>query len=125
MRSTLINGIQIHHRLDGPTDGPVVVFSNSLGTDLRVWDGVLEHLPNRFRILRYDTRGHGLSDAPEGDYDMGDLVKDAGDLMEHLGLSDVLFVGLSIGGITAQGLAAERPHLFKGAVFMDTAAKIG
>ncbi|MEO1549731.1 MAG: 3-oxoadipate enol-lactonase [Pseudomonadota bacterium] len=125
MRSALINGIQIHYRLDGPQDGPVLVFSNSLGTDLRVWDGLLSHLPPGYRILRYDTRGHGLSDAPHGEYDMADLVRDAGDLIAHLGLGPVVFVGLSIGGLIAQGLAAERPGLLRGAVFMDTAAKIG
>ena len=70
-------------------------------------------------------RGHGLSDAPEGDYFMGDLVADAAGLMDDLGLRDAVFVGLSIGGVVAQGLAAERPDLVRAAVLSNTAAKIG
>ena len=70
-------------------------------------------------------RGHGLSDAPEGDYFMGDLVADAAALMEATGFRDAVFVGLSIGGVVAQGLAAERPDLVRAAVLSNTAAKIG
>ena len=70
-------------------------------------------------------RGHGLSDAPEGDYFMGDLAADAAGLMEALGFRDAIFVGLSIGGVVAQGLAAERPDLVRAVVLSNTAAKIG
>ena len=71
--------------VSGDPDGLPVVFANSLGTDLRVWDPLLPHLPAGLRIVRYDMRGHGLSDAPEGDYWMGDLVADAAGLMDALG----------------------------------------
>lgn len=125
MRVALINSVRLHHAVDGTLSGPVVAFANSLGTDLRVWDALLPHLPPGVRTLRYDMRGHGLSDAPEGDYWMGDLVADAAGLLDHLGLTGVTFVGLSIGGAVAQGLAAERPDLVRAMVLSNTAAKIG
>ena len=111
--------------LGGDPDGLPVVFANSLGTDLRVWDPLLPHLPRGLRIIRYDMRGHGLSDGPEGDYFMGDLVADAAALLDVLGIKGAVFVGLSIGGVVAQGLASERPDLLRAVVLSNTAAKIG
>lgn len=125
MHAATVNGIRLHYSVTGDPDGVPVVFANSLGTDFRVWDGVVGHLPAGLRIVRYDKRGHGLSDAPEGDYYMGDLVADAAALIEHLGLGPVVFAGLSIGGVIAQGLAAERPDLVRALVLSNTAAKIG
>jgi 3-oxoadipate enol-lactonase len=125
MRIANLGNVRIHYSEDGDPNGLPVVFANSLGTDLRVWDPLLPHLPAGLRILRYDMRGHGLSDAPEGDYFMGDLVGDAGRLMDALGYRGAVFVGLSIGGVVAQGLAAERPDLVRAAVLSNTAAKIG
>lgn len=125
MRITRINSVLMHHAEEGDPQGRPVVFANSLGTDLRVWDPVIAHLPPGLRIIRYDMRGHGLSDAPGGAYFMGDLVGDAAGLIEHLGARDAVFVGLSIGGVVAQGLAAERPDLLSAAVLCCTAAKIG
>ena len=125
MQVRTVNGVRLHCRVEGDFDGAPVVFANSLGTDLRVWDRLLPLLPAGLRVLRYDMRGHGLSDAPEGDYFMGDLVADAAGLMEALGFRDAIFVGLSIGGVVAQGLAAERPDLVRAAVLSNTAAKIG
>ena len=125
MQVAKVNSIRLHYQDTGPRDGLPLVFGNSLGTDFRIWDAVLPHLPEGLRIVRYDMRGHGLSDAPEGDYWMGDLVADAADLIDHLGLANAVFVGLSIGGAVAQGLAAERPDLLRAAVLLDTAAKLG
>ncbi|TPE49216.1 3-oxoadipate enol-lactonase [Amaricoccus solimangrovi] len=125
MKMAEINGLTVHYTDEGAADGPAVVFANSLGTDLRVWDAVVPLLPRGLRVIRYDKRGHGLTDAPNGDYYMGDLVADAAGLIGHLGLRDVLFVGLSIGGVIAQGLAAERPDLVRGIVLSNTAPKIG
>ena len=119
------NGVRLHVADDGPRDGFPVVFSNSLGTDLRLWDQMLPLLPDGLRLIRYDKRGHGLSDCPLAPYHMGDLVKDAAGVMETFGVNNALFVGLSIGGIIAQGLAAERPDLVRAIVLADTAAKIG
>lgn len=125
MQVAQINSIRLHHAVSGDPDGIPVVFANSLGTDFRIWDRVLPLLPAGLRVLRYDMRGHGLSDAPEGDYFMGDLVADAAGLMDALGFKDAVFVGLSIGGVVAQGLAVERPDLVRAAVLSNTAAKIG
>ena len=120
-----LNGITMHYADQGDPDGPVVVFSNSLGTDFRLWDQLLPLLPKSLRLIRYDTRGHGLTSAPDGDYFMGDLVADAAALLDHLQVKNCVFVGLSIGGMIAQGLAAERMDLVRAMVLSNTAAKIG
>ncbi len=125
MQALNINGCVMHVRVDGPDQGRPVVFSNSLGTDLRVWDPILPFVPSNWRVIRYDTRGHGLSGAPKGPYHMGDLVSDAAGLLDELNVGPVTFVGLSIGGIIAQGLAAERPDLIEKLVLSNTACKIG
>lgn len=125
MRVATIGGLRVHWQEDGDPGGVPVVFANSLGTDLRVWDALLPLLPPGLRIIRYDLRGHGLTDAPEGEYYMGDLVGDVAGLIDQLRLGPVIFVGLSIGGVIAQGLAAERPDLVRAAVLSNTAAKIG
>ena len=125
MRIARVNGLRLHHALSGPEDGAPVVLAGSPGTDLRVWDALLPHLPVGLRVLRYDGRGHGLSDAPAGPYPMGELVADLAGLMDHLGMRGALVVGLSIGGVVAQGLAAERPDLARALVLVCTAAKIG
>ena len=114
-----------HYRDEGPSDGPAVVFANSLGTDFRLWDKVVARLPATLRLIRYDKRGHGLSDCPPGPYAMGALVRDAEALLDHLGVSDAVFVGLSIGGMIAQGLAVKRLDQLRAMVISNTAAKIG
>ncbi len=125
MQMVELNGITVHYADQGDPNGAPVVFSNSLGTDFRLWDRLLPHLPKGLRLIRYDTRGHGLTSAPDGDYFMGDLVGDAAALLDHLGVKNCIFVGLSIGGMIAQGLAAERLDLVRGLVLSNTAAKIG
>lgn len=125
MQSARINGQIMHFCVSGPQGGHPVVLANSLGTDLRVWDPMLPHMAQDLTIIRYDKRGHGLSAAPPPPYHMGDLVQDAAGLMDHLGIRGATFVGLSIGGLIAQGLAAERPDLVRNMVLMDTAARIG
>jgi 3-oxoadipate enol-lactonase len=120
-----LNGTGLHYRLDGPAQGAPVVFLNPLGTDLRVWDGLLPLLPPDLRLLRVDTRGHGLSDCPPGPYRMGALVSDIEALLDHLGLKAVCLVGVSLGGMIAQGLAAKRLDLVRTLVLSNTAAKIG
>lgn len=117
-------GIALHYRDEGPRSGPAVVFSNSLGTNLALWDPILPLLPAGLRIIRYDMRGHGQSDVPNPPYTMGALVSDAEHLMDQLQVQDALFVGLSVGGLVAQGLAAKRRDLMRGMVLSNTAAKI-
>ena len=120
-----LDDVAVHYRVDGDPAGKPVVFANSLGTDFRLWDKVVAHLPEGLRLIRYDKRGHGLSSAPPQPYAMGTLVRDAERLMDHLGVKDALFVGLSIGGMIAQGLAVKRPDLIGSVVLSNTAAKIG
>lgn len=119
------NGVGLHHADQGPEDGPAVMFANSLGTDLRLWDALLPLLPQGLRLIRYDKRGHGLSAAPPGPYSIAGLAEDAAGLIEGLGLRDVVFVGLSIGGLIGQALAARRPDLLRALVISNSAAKIG
>ena len=125
MPIAFLNDVHIHYRDEGPRDGPAVVFSNSLGTDLHLWDGLLPHLPEGLRIIRYDTRGHGLSDAPAPPYAMGALITDLERLLDHLEVSEAVVVGVSLGGMTAQGLAVKRLDLVRGMVLSNTGAKIG
>lgn len=117
--------LALHHEESGPADGPVVVFAHALGANLRLWDGVVAQLPNSLRVICMDMRGHGASPCPEGPYYMGDLVADAARLLDRLGARDCVFVGLSIGGMIAQGLAAERLDLVRAMVLSNTAVKIG
>ena len=120
-----VNGVTLHYSDQGPKDGPPLVFANSLGTDYRLWDQIMPMLPDGLRIIRYDKRGHGLSSGPAAPYFMGDLVGDLAALMDALGLKNSVLVGLSIGGMIAQGLAAERPDLLKAMILSNTGAKIG
>ena len=125
MRIADLGDVQLHYRIDGPEDGAPVVFANSLGTDFRLWDPILPYLPDGLRIIRYDKRGHGLSSCPPAPYSMGALVSDAERLLDMLDLRDCLFVGLSIGGMIAQGLAVKRLDLIRAMVLSNTGAKIG
>jgi len=117
--------IGLHYSDMGDKEAPCVVFANSLGTDFRLWDPILPFLPNGLRIVRYDKRGHGLSQCPAPPYSMGALVNDAERLLDHLNVKNCVFVGLSIGGMIAQGLAVKRLDLIRGMVLSNTAAKIG
>lgn len=120
-----LGDVQLHYRVDGDPNGAPVLFANSLGTDLRLWDLVLPHLPEGLRIIRYDKRGHGLSSAPPAPYAMGTLVRDAEQLLDLLEVRDCTIVGLSIGGMIAQGLAVKRLDLVRALVLSNTAARIG
>ena len=125
MHVTARDGTRLHIREDGDTRGRPIVFANSLGTDLRLWDALLPLLPAGLRLIRWDKRGHGRSDVPEAPYAMGTLVGDAEAVMDALEVRDACFVGLSIGGMIAQGLAVKRPDLVARLVLSNTAAKIG
>ncbi|PRY87868.1 3-oxoadipate enol-lactonase [Donghicola tyrosinivorans] len=125
MHTVTVDQVVLHVQDQGPKDGRVVMFANSLGTDLRVWDHLIPLLPQDLRIVRFDKPGHGLSDCPEAPYTMEQLVDFAEGVAKALDLSEITFVGLSIGGMIGQGLAAKRPDLLKALVLMDTAAKIG
>ncbi len=111
----------MHFQVQG--DGPAVIFANSLGTDLRLWDAVLPLLPG-IRAIRFDKRGHGLSDIGPQDGIDG-FADDAAALIEAVAGGPVVFVGLSIGGMIGQALASRRPDLVRALVLSNTAAKMG
>lgn len=120
-----LGDVALHYRIDGDPGGAPLVFANSLGTDMRLWDPVLPHLPEGLKIIRYDKRGHGLSSCPRPPYSMGTLVRDAERLLDLLEIRDSVFVGLSVGGMIAQGLAVKRLDLVRALVLSNTGAKIG
>ncbi|MEK0084625.1 3-oxoadipate enol-lactonase [Benzoatithermus flavus] len=117
--------IVVHHALSGDGRGRPLVLVNSLGTDLRVWDALLPALERSFRVIRYDKRGHGLTDLSPGPYTIPQLASDLERLLDALDVRGAIVVGLSIGGMIAQQLAVGRPDLVAGLVLMDTSHKIG
>ena len=118
-------GLRLNYRLDGAAAGPVLVLTHGLGTDLTLWDDLVPLLPPDLRVLRYDHRGHGKSDVPSPPYAMGALIRDAECLLDHLNIRDCAFLGLSMGGLVAQGLAVKRLDLVRTLILSNTAAKIG
>ncbi|WP_419906719.1 3-oxoadipate enol-lactonase [Hoeflea sp.] len=126
MQFANINGVTLHYQLIGAPEGkPVIVFSNSLGTDFRIWRDVIVRLAGDFAIVTYDKRGHGLSDTGTAPYRMDDHVADLAGLLDFLNVKDALICGLSVGGLIAQGLYANRPDLVRALILCDTGHKIG
>ncbi len=115
----------LNYLLEGPEDAPVLVLSNSLGTAMEMWDAQAPALRERFRLLRYDTRGHGGSPAPPGPYEIGDLGRDVIHLLDRLGIERASFCGLSVGGMTGMWLAAEAPERVERLVLLCTSALLG
>ncbi len=120
-----VNGIVLHYQVLGPTYGPVLVFINSLGCDLRIWQEVIPAFTDRFRVVLYDKRGHGLSDAPPAPYTIDDHTDDLLALLDHLGIGKTSLVGLSVGGMIAQRMAVQSPDRVQSITLCCTAAKIG
>lgn len=117
-----VNGVSLNYRIDGPEGAPWLTFSNSLAADLTMWDPQVGPLADRFRVLRYDTRGHGDSSGPEGDYSFDDLVGDVAGLWDALGVDRSRYVGLSLGGMTGLGLALDHANRLDRAVICDCRA---
>jgi 3-oxoadipate enol-lactonase len=120
-----IGDVRIRYQWDGPENAPVVMFSNSLGTDLTMWDAQVAAWSKRFRLLRYDTRGHGQTSVTPGPYSMQQLGCDAVALIETLGIERVHFCGLSMGGQTGMWLGGNAPARLNKLVLCNTSAKIG
>jgi 3-oxoadipate enol-lactonase len=116
------NGIQIEYELSGRAAGPVVMLSHSLGSSLAMWNPQMAALEPHYRVLRYDTRGHGGSDAPAGAYTLDMLGDDAVGLLDKLGIGVVHWVGLSMGGMIGQRLALNYPERLLSLALCDTAA---
>jgi 3-oxoadipate enol-lactonase len=117
--------VELHHRFDGPADAPVLVLSNSLGTSLEMWEELMPALTQRFRVLRYDQRGHGRSPAPPGPYTVAELGADAIELLDRLGLERVGFCGTSLGGMTGMWLAINAPERMDRLALCCTSAHLG
>ena len=125
MQSAHLNGIALHYQTIGAPEGrPLIVFANSLATDQRIWRDVIVRLVGDAAILTYDERGHGLSGMGTPPYAMDDHVADLAALLDHVGGRPAVVVGLSVGGMIAQGLALARPDLVAGLVLCDTGMTI-
>ncbi len=120
-----IGGVVLHYRVNGAAGAPVVALANSLGTDARIWDGVIARLAETYRVISYDKRGHGLSDAPAGEYRLEQHIDDLSGLLHHLGVDELALGGVSVGGLIAQGFALKHPGRLKALVLCDTAPKVG
>ena len=113
----------MHFVDEGPKDAPAVLFANSLGTDLRMWQSVAAQLPHR--CIRFDKRGHGLSATPKADWMVEDIADDAVALLDHLGIDRAVIAGCSVGGMMAQAFGIHHPARARALILSNTAAKIG
>src|SRR4051812_13130137 len=114
------NGISINYTIDGKDGAPWLIFSNSLATDLTMWDQQARDFSDTFRVLRYDQRGHGKTEAPAGRYTFDLLIADALALMDGLNIAKAHFCGLSMGGATAMGLAQRHPDRLERVIVCDS-----
>lgn len=125
MHITTGDNVRIAYRFDGAEHLPVLILSNSIGTSYRMWDGTAEELARHFRVLRFDTRGHGASGVPAGDYSLDRMGRDVLELMDALGIERAHFLGLSLGGYIGQWLAIHAPQRIERLVLSNTAASLG
>jgi 3-oxoadipate enol-lactonase len=121
---TTANGISVNYALDGPAGAPVVTLSHSLAADLAMWEPQMKALTTTYRVLRYDTRGHGGTDAPAGAYTLEQLAEDARTLLQTLGIPKTHWIGLSMGGMIGQTLALSSPGLFLSLALCDTSSRV-
>jgi len=120
-----VDNIRLFYRLEGKADGPVLVLSHSIGTDHGMWAPQVEDLLPYFQVLRFDTRGHGASDAPKGEYAVERLGRDVIGLVDELNISKFAFCGLSLGGAIGQWLALNAPDRVSGLVLANTSPQFG
>src|SRR5258708_17592789 len=119
------NGVETFYLFAGGSGAPTLMLWNSLGAHLGMWDAQVPAFSDRFRVLRYDSRGHGRSGVPPGPYSIDDFGRDALALIDGLGLDRVSFCGLSKGGMVGMWLASHAPGHFESLVLADTSAQIG
>lgn len=119
------NDAQINYQTFGDAANPALIFSNSLGTNFKMWQPQIDFFQQDFFVICYDTRGHGASSAPQGPYSIDQLGQDVVNLLDHLNVEKATFCGISMGGLTGQWLAIHRPERFNQLVVCNTAAKIG
>lgn len=118
------NGIRIHYALEGAQSAPLITLSHSLATDLTMWDPQMEALLESYRVLRYDTRGHGKTSAPQGPYSLEMLAQDTLGLLQALGVEKTIFMGISMGGMIGQVLGFNAPEVLSGLILCDTSSRI-
>lgn len=118
------NGISVNYQLEGPANAQVVTLSHSLATNLSMWDPQIPALTTRYRVLRYDTRGHGGTDAPEGPYSLEQLAEDVRALLQALKIARTHFIGLSMGGMIGQILGVQHPQMLHSLVLCDTSSRV-
>jgi 3-oxoadipate enol-lactonase len=118
-----VNGIDTYYEIHGKEGAPWLVFSHSLACSVRMWDEEIARLKDRFRILAYDTRGHGQSAAPKGPYTLEALADDLHALLKHLRIEKPHYVGLSMGGMIGQTAALKYPGLFRSMTLCDTTSR--
>ena len=119
------NDAQINYQTFGDATKPALIFSNSLGTNFKMWQAQIDFFQQDFFVICYDTRGHGASSAPQGPYSIDQLGQDVVNLLDHLNVEKATFCGISMGGLTGQWLAIHRPERFNQVVVCNSAAKIG
>jgi 3-oxoadipate enol-lactonase len=119
-----VNGVSIHYRLEGQPGRPVVTLSHSLATSLEMWRPQVAALAEHFQVLRYDMRGHGASEAPDGPYSIEMLAEDVKGLWDALGIERSYFAGLSVGGKIGLMLALNHPERVGGLVLCNTTSRI-
>lgn len=120
-----IDDVRVAYRFDGAVDAPLLMLSNSLGTDLHMWDPQIAAFARRYRVLRYDGRGHGASGVTPGPYAIEQLARDAIGLLDALQLRRVHFCGLSMGGMVGMWLGIHAPERIDKLILCNTAARIG
>ena len=125
MAEMKIGGETFNVEVEGPENAPVLMISNSLGSNLHMWDDQIPALSKHFRVVRYDSRGHGLSAAPAGPYSLEQLGKDALAILDTLGVKKAHWMGLSKGGAVGQWLLLNAPDRIERAVLANTAAQFG
>lgn len=121
---TLTNGIVTQYVIEGPPGAPVVTLSHSLAASLEMWEPQIAALTARYRVLRYDTRGHGGSEVTPGPYTLDMLADDVAGLLAALGIERTHFIGLSMGGMIGQALALQRPDMLASLVLADTSCRM-
>ena len=119
------DGVRIAYRYDGDAALPTLILSNSIGTTLHMWDAQIPALSRTYRVLRYDTRGHGASGAPQGAYSLDRLGRDVVELMDALSIGRANFLGLSLGGIIGQWLGVHAPDRIDRLVLANTSGYLG
>ena len=123
MKTISLDDIEIAYRWDGLDDAPIIMMAHAMGTSHRIWDHQISALKDKYKILRYDWRGHGATSAPVGPYSLDEFVEDAAGTMDSLGIKNVHWVGISTGGMIGQGLAIKYPKKIASLTLCNTTSQ--